>query len=173
VSSARANYRALVAKVDAFVERVSGRHAADLRCVAGCAQCCHVRLTITAIEADAISVWAAAQSPDRRVAIATAAQVAANPTRCAALDDEDRCRIYAARPLVCRSHGIPIRLHARGLPVITSCELNFTAAGPAAADADCILDQQLVSTTLAAIDRSDLSQPAPRVELAALLAALS
>jgi len=166
------HYAALVAKVDAFVDRVTARHAADLRCRAGCARCCHARLTVTTVEAAAIDGWAAAQPAATRAAIAEAARAEPGP-RCAALDDDDRCRIYAARPLVCRSHGIPIRLRARGLPVVTACTLNFTAHGPEAADADCILDQTLVSTTLGVIERAAGGDPAHRIDLARLLAALA
>lgn len=163
-------YAALVAKVDAFVARVEARHAADLRCGPGCATCCHARLTVTGVEAAAIRAWLAAQPAAARAAIATAAAAAA-PDRCAALDADDRCRIYGVRPLVCRSHGVPIRLRQGSRPVVTSCALNFTARGPAAADADCILDQELVSTTLGVIDRAAGGDPAERVDLAALLTA--
>lgn len=168
---ARAAYRALVDKVDAFVARVTSRHAADLRCAAGCATCCHTRLSITAIEADAIAAWARDLPAEERAAIAAAAR-AASADRCPALDAADRCRIYAARPLVCRSHGVPIRLRERGLPVVTACALNFTARGPAAADADCVLDQTLVSATLGVIDRAAGGDPERRVDLAEVLAAL-
>lgn len=169
---ARAAYRALADKVDAFVARVTDRHAAELRCAAGCATCCHVRLSITTIEADAIAAWGATRPPDERAAIADAARTAA-PDRCPALDPDDRCRIYAARPLVCRSHGVPIRLRERGLPVVTACALNFTARGPAAADPDCILDQELVSTTLGVIERAAGADPARRHDLAGVLGALA
>ena len=165
-------YVALVAKVDAFVARVTARHADDLRCAAGCASCCHARLTITTVEADAITAWAAQQSVAQRAAIAAAAARTDHGDRCSALDADDRCRIYDARPLVCRSHGIPIRLHERGLPIVTACTLNFTARGPAAADPDCVLDQTLVSTTLGVIDRAAGGGPDRRVDLAALLADL-
>ena len=165
----RAPYAALVAKVDAFVERVTARHAAELACRPGCASCCHTRLSVAAVEADAIAAWADGQPAAVRAAIAAGARRAA-PERCAALDDDDRCRIYPARPLVCRSHGVPIRLHERGLPVVTACHLNFTARGPAAADADCVLDQTLVSTTLGVIDRA--AGGGERVDLTELLAAL-
>lgn len=170
--AARGHYRALVAKVDAFVARVATRHAAELRCAAGCASCCHARLSVTAIEADAIATWAAGLPTAARAAIAAAAAGPVAGDRCAALDADDRCRIYPARPLVCRSHGVPIRLHDRGLPVVTACALNFTAHGPAAADPDCVLDQTLVSTTLGMIERAAGGEPGPRRDLAALLAAL-
>ncbi|MBK9034372.1 MAG: YkgJ family cysteine cluster protein [Myxococcales bacterium] len=164
-----ADYLALVAKVDAFVGRVEARHGADLACGAGCASCCLVRLTIAGVEADAIAAWLAARTAAERAEIAAAAMAAA-PGRCAALADDDRCRIYPVRPLVCRSHGVPIRLRRPGeAPVVTACALNFTAHGPAAAAADCVLDQELVSTTLGVIDRAAGGAPETRVDLTALL----
>jgi len=173
-----ARYHELTAKVDAFFARVAARHADELVCAAGCDGCCQVRLTITAIEADAIVAWAATRPADERRAIAEAAG-AADPTvaRCAALDGDGRCRVYDARPLVCRSHGLAIRLRdGRSLPVIESCELTFRTRGPAAADADCVLDQTLVSTTLGLIDRAHAEAhgrtPGARVDLADVLAAL-
>ena len=172
-------YRELTGRVDAFVGRVEARHPADLRCGPGCDGCCRTRLTITAVEADAITGWAAALPAAERASIAEAARAPVDPAavRCAALDDAGRCRVYPARPLVCRSHGVPIRLRdPRGLPVITACELNFTARGPAAADPDCVLDQELVSTTLGLIDRAIAGPgvPAPpRRDLADVLAGLA
>jgi hypothetical protein len=171
-------YRELTARVDAFVARVAARHPDDLRCRPGCDGCCRTRPTVAAVEADAIAAWAAAQPAAVRAAIAAAARrpVDVADLRCAALDDDGRCRIYPARPLVCRSHGVPVRLRdPRGLPVVTACELNFTARGPGAADADCVLDQELVSTTLGLIDRAAAggADPRPRRDLADVLAALA
>jgi hypothetical protein len=147
-------YRELTAKVDAFFARVEARHAADLRCAVGCTQCCHTRLTITGVEAAAIEAAIDAMPAEARAAVAAAAQrpVDRDDPRCAALDGDGRCLVYDARPLVCRSHGVPVRTRAGGLPVVTSCELNFTAHGPAAADPDCILDQTTLSTVLLALD---------------------
>ncbi len=175
-----ARYRELTARIDGFFDRVAARHGDQMRCGAGCDMCCRQRLTVTGVEAAAIEAWAAERSSQERATIAaaaratiagtataaavattaaaavatTAAAAAAGDDRCAALDDAGRCRIYEARPLVCRSHGVPVRMTpARGLPVIESCALNFVERGPAAADADCILDQTLVSTMLGLIDR--------------------
>jgi Fe-S-cluster containining protein len=155
-------YRELTDKVDAFFARVAARHAADLRCAPGCAMCCHDRLTVTTVEADAIRAHVAAMPADARAALRATAETSTDA--CAALDAGGRCQIYAARPLVCRSHGVPIRTRARSLPVITSCSLNFTARGPAAADPDCVLDQETLSTILLA-----LSPDGVRHDLAALL----
>lgn len=143
----------LEAKVDAFFARVATRHGDDMQCATGCSDCCHVRLTITEVEAAAI------RRLDARVVPNPA------PDRCAALDASGRCQIYAARPIVCRSHGVPIRIREGSLPVVQSCHRNFTHTTP---DADCILDQTTLSATLLAIDGG-----AERVDLASLLAELA
>lgn len=146
-----------------------------MRCASGCDRCCHQRLTITAVEAAAIQAWASTLPAERRVAIAAVAS-ATDLSRCAALDEAGRCGIYDARPIVCRSHGVPIRMRdERRLPVVTSCELNFGDRGPAAVDADCILDQELVSTMLGLVDRefAGTASPPERVDLAGVLASLA
>ena len=150
-------YRQLVAKVDGFFVRVRDRHGEQMRCGEGCSACCRTRLTITGIEAEAIGDWARDRSEAERRTLAAAgrAAIGGGADRCVALDQDDRCRIYPARPLVCRSHGVPVRLRGeRSLPVITSCELNFTDGGPGRADPDCVLDQELVSTTLGLLERT-------------------
>jgi hypothetical protein len=172
--SARARYRELCGKVDAFFARVKARHGDDMRCRAGCDGCCRGNLSVTALEAEEIREAVAALAADARQR--AAARVAGGEgERCAALEADGRCAIYAARPLVCRSHGLPVRMTSeRGLPVVSACQLNFTARGPAAADPDCILDQTTLSTTLAALARARAGEtggdPAARVALADLLA---
>jgi hypothetical protein len=162
-------YPELAAKVDAFFARVSARHTADMRCDSGCSHCCHVRLSITGVEAAAIRGAVEAWPAERRAALAANLH-AAPADRCVALDPGGRCLIYQVRPIVCRSHGAPIRLRdARSLPVVQSCPDNFTAAGPAAADADCIIDQETLSAMTLAVDR-DAGNDGTRFDLAAVLA---
>jgi uncharacterized protein len=157
-------------KVDAFFARVEARHGTDMQCQTGCSDCCHVRLTITQIEAEAIRADVAAWPVPRRAALAHTGP----EDHCAALDGAGRCRIYDVRPLVCRSHGVPIRLRRGALPVIEACHHNFRRTTP---EADCVLDQTTLSATLFAIDaaaRAPGADPGPaRVELAGLLAELA
>ena len=171
--SARERYRELCAKVDGFFDRVRARHGDEMQCVAGCHGCCQGGLTVTTVEAEEIRGALADLSVDARERAAARA-AAEDPTRCAALEQDGRCAIYRARPLVCRSHGLPIRMAGeRGLPVVSACQLNFTARGPAAADGDCILDQTTLSLTLGAIARAHVDEAggdvAERLSLAELL----
>ena len=154
----------LTAKIDAFFARVEARHGDDMQCATGCSDCCHVRLTVTAVEAAAIRAELAGWPADRRARLAANA-AAASADRCAALDPGGRCLIYAARPVVCRSHGAPIRLREGSLPVVRSCHHNFTRTAP---DPDCVLDQETLSALVLAVDRA-AGHDGARIDLADLL----
>ena len=162
-------YPELATKVDAFFARVQARHGEDMRCNTGCHHCCHVRLSITRVEADAIRAEVASWDVERKRALTTNAAAAA-ADRCAALTPEGRCLVYAVRPIVCRSHGAPIRMRNAGsLPVIQACSDNFTVHGPAAADPDCILDQTTLSAMVLAVDR-EAGHDGERYDLADIIA---
>ena len=154
-------YHELAAKVDGFFARVSGRHGEDMQCGSGCSDCCHVRLTVTAIEACALRDEIASWDEGRRAALH--ANAAASSGHCAALDGRGRCLVYAARPFVCRSHGAPVRMSSRSLPVIESCFRNFVTVTP---DPDCVIDQTTLSTLVLAVNGGDDT----RIDLAELLA---
>lgn len=156
----------LSAKIDGFFARVEGRHGADMQCQSGCSDCCHTRLTITGVEAAALRAEVARWPADRRAALVANAR--ASTDRCAALDPAGRCLVYAARPVVCRSHGVPIRMRRGSLPVVQSCPRNFTHVTP---DADCILDQGTLSALVLAVDRAE-GGDGSRVDLATLLATM-
>lgn len=176
----------LHAKVDGFFARVEARHGGDMQCRTGCADCCHVRLTVTGTEAAGIRAEVSGWPEARRRALAEAGPSGpsgpSDPSgppgspgppgpgdRCAALDGGGRCRIYDARPIVCRSHGAPIRMRRGSLPVVEACFRNFTRTVPAA---DCIVDQETLSAITLAVDRAD-GGDGQRVDLATLLAELA
>lgn len=176
--TALARYRELAARVDAFFAKVHGRHAAEMACSEGCADCCVGGLSITSVEAAAIREGLAARAAPERARIAERARTN-KAARCAALDADDRCGVYDDRPLVCRSHGVPIRTPRPNrveLPVVSACEKNF--GGGLTLDAvapDGVLDQVTLSTVLLAVDSAfaaERGQPrGGRVDLAGLLRA--
>lgn len=112
-------WRQVATKVDAFFARVVDEHGAALACRAGCAACCQQELSFTLIEALAVVATLEALPAAQRASIAE--QAAASGPPCAMLDHEGRCRIYAGRPLTCRSHGLPIRQD----DAVAACQLNF------------------------------------------------
>jgi hypothetical protein len=148
-------YAELVAKVDVFFERVVSRHGPEMQCGSGCHDCCMVQLSVTQVEADAVRAELVTLSEEARARLRERAR-APREDRCVALDDDGRCAFYEARPLVCRSHGAPIRMRdaahgPRALPVIDACPRNFPS-GLAAIEDACVLDQTTLSTLLYAVD---------------------
>lgn len=130
-----AGYPEVAAKIDAFFARVEARHGADMRCQSGCSDCCQPGLSVTRVEAEAIR------------ALDLTGFTIDTADRCAALDAQGRCKIYAARPFVCRSHGAPIRI----AQVIRNCHHN-AAVVP---DPDCVLDQTTLSALSLAVNGGD------------------
>jgi hypothetical protein len=92
--------RAVHAEVDARASELSARHAARLRCARGCASCCVDDIRVFEVEAERI----------RRAHAALLAEGEPHPRgACAFLDRAGACGIYADRPYVCRSQGLPLR----------------------------------------------------------------
>lgn len=172
--SARARYAELVRNVDAFVARVEEKHRDAMQCRPGCHDCCHARFSVTAIEAEVLAEALEALPVETRARLA--AQAAhGDPDVCPALVDDGRCAVYEARPLVCRSHGVPIRLPSgpKSLPVVSACFKNFTGEDLASVERGSVLDQTTLSTILHAVDAAHAAEvgrpPGHRVDIAALL----
>ena len=70
------------------------------RCRKGCCGCCLDGLTVTQVEASVIR----GKYPE------VLEEAAGAQGRCAFLDEEGGCRVYEARPVKCRTHGIPMAL---------------------------------------------------------------
>jgi Fe-S-cluster containining protein len=91
---------ALYREVDERAARLSELHAERLQCHRGCSACCVDEITVFDIEAANIRrhhdslLTAGAPHP---------------PGACAFLDEVGACRIYAQRPYVCRTQGLPLR----------------------------------------------------------------
>jgi hypothetical protein len=159
-------YRALVAKVDDFAARVTAARQADLACRAGCDGCCQVDLTVSAVEAAAVRGYLEALPSEERAAVAARGRARLGGERgapgCVMLDDRGWCGIYPARPLVCRTQGLPLRYPAELVPVesvraragqegaVTWCELNFTARPPVATE---VLDAERMDELLSVVNR--------------------
>lgn len=89
-------------QIDALTDQIETNfqaHGAQAKCRPGCCACCIDGLTITQAEASLI----VEQYPDVLNATPHA------PGMCAFLDEKGLCRIYRARPVKCRTFGVPHR----------------------------------------------------------------
>ncbi len=167
------HYRELCDKVERFFARVSETHGDQMDCGSGCYDCCKTDLSVTLVEAAAIARHLAGAEPVLLDALRDGSAIAGH---CAALGVDGRCRIYPARPLVCRSHGVPIRRRELGgtLPVVDVCFRNFQGQALDAVSESSQLDQATLSTVLAAVDAAFADQVGcergSRIRLAELVA---
>jgi Fe-S-cluster containining protein len=108
-------------EVDARAAELARRHRERLVCRRGCSGCCVDGITVFEVEADRI----------RRGAADLLANGSPHPAgRCAFLGAEGECRVYAFRPYVCRTQGLPLRWidEEREAELRDICELNEAGA---------------------------------------------
>jgi len=115
---------ALHEEVDATCAPLRALHEERLQCRLGCTACCIDDLTVFEVEAERIR-GAHAELLEHGTPHP--------PGACAFLGDGGECRIYASRPYVCRTQGLPLRWWVEdGAGEIVErrsiCELN--EAGP-------------------------------------------
>lgn len=134
--------RALRARVDAH-EAAAVARGAGLRCGAGCEACCHVELEVSPLEG-ALVLDALRSLPEEALRDVHG-RLERDDGRCVMLDDAGRCAVYADRPLVCRSQGLPLAYSPDVVPVeavraragdkvLVWCPLNFQARPPSGPD---------------------------------------
>jgi Fe-S-cluster containining protein len=108
--------------VDARVEELTTLHHNHLTCHKGCDKCCY-SFRIFPVEWFAIANELGLEAtPDATLPIA-------DDERCAFLKN-GACSIYASRPIICRTHGLPLlNMDEEGENYeLSFCELNFTEA---------------------------------------------
>lgn len=105
---------AVHAMVDGLVAPLSKRLGARLVCRLGCSSCCVDDLTVFEVEA----------APIRLAYPEVLAGEPAAVGGCAMLGPSGECRVYAARPYVCRTQGLPLRWAEAGVEHRDICRLN-------------------------------------------------
>ncbi len=148
-----ANYRALLAKVDAKNAEISGRVGARMLCGRGCHGCCAPGLGVSAVERAHLAAHVAA-TPGLQADLE--ALEAADPhagSRCSFLRANGDCAVYEARPIICRSHGLPLEVREpKKAPRRDVCPLNFAGEDLKSLADEDVLNLQLLDTLLALID---------------------
>jgi len=173
-------YRQLLGRIDAHSAQAQGAFAKDLSCAVGCSSCCHRRFSVFAIEAESIRHWLRASrsvSEEGHPAVSAPETSPSLPVihdaePCGFLDQQGSCRIYPVRPVLCRTHGLPVAVKDHlGELVGDCCPLNFEQ-GLSHLNSEQFLDLDSLNTMLAALNQlylGSLSESGPvRIELAQL-----
>ena len=141
-------YRQLIDQVDAWARKASERYGHHVVCRKGCDICCQRRFSVFSVEAH----WIARAY--RKLPARTQHLVREPKAHCSFLVDH-ACSIYADRPIICRTYGLPSATSADdGRSGVSWCELNFTELLPDFEFApDGVLDVDTLNVKLAAVNR--------------------
>jgi len=127
-SELRAALVQLRSRVDDHFETATRRTPEAYACAEGCETCCHQRFSVFEVEAVPVREALAELAETDPVLRQRVREQATDPDhsdRCALLVD-GRCAVYAARPMICRSHGLPVAIRgADGETELDCCPLNF------------------------------------------------
>ena len=149
------NYRDLILRVDEICRRIEEELRSEIACTSGCDGCCR-HLSLFPVEAAALAVafQELPLSDRRRIRERTRTTLLKDP--CPLLE-QHRCLLYAARPLICRTHGLPLLINHAGSRRVDCCPLNFR--GVSSLPGSAIIDLDRLNETLVAVNLCFISAP--------------
>ncbi|BCR05601.1 hypothetical protein DESUT3_26700 [Desulfuromonas versatilis] len=144
-----ANYRQLVARVDELCARIVGEFSAQIACRRGCDACCR-HLALFQVEAAALAL-ALEELGGARADHIRARAAAASPEGPCPLLEDGACLLYAARPLICRTHGLPLLSTGEQGQKVDFCPENFRDMSSLPARA--VVNLEVLNTALVSVNR--------------------
>jgi Fe-S-cluster containining protein len=118
------NYFQMVARVDALCCGILGALNSQITCSEGCSSCC-TAITLFPVEAAALHAALEIMPEAQREEILNFVSTHADGERCPLLKDH-RCLLYAVRPIICRTHGLPIIYSDGSQRKVDCCPLNLS-----------------------------------------------
>ena len=164
------NYQQLTARVDALCNTIAVVLGEQITCSSGCSSCC-TSISIFPVEAAAIRD-ALNKLPDQKAEeIRRYVLDHADGERCPLLF-QHHCLLYEARPIICRTHGLPIIYTSEGQRNSDCCPRNLTDS--ASLPGTSVVDLDRLNTLLVAVNsiylsQTDNSETELRVTIAAAL----
>jgi Fe-S-cluster containining protein len=148
------NYRQLLDRVDALCRGIEASLRGHITCSEGCSACC-TAVTLFPVEAAALGEALEALPADRAAAIRSHVAQHADGERCPLLE-RDRCLLYAARPIICRTHGLPIMYTEDNQQHVDCCPRNLEQCD--ALPGTAVIDLDRLNALLVAVNALFLSQ---------------
>jgi Fe-S-cluster containining protein len=116
-NSKLADYLMLRIETDLLCKRLTGTYNVHLKCAPGCHKCC-MDFSIFPVEFFSILK----ENGNKKINIRSAAAEG----ECLFLID-GLCSIFELRPIICRTHGLPMLVMGEDDWELSYCELNFTS----------------------------------------------
>ncbi len=143
-----ANYLALRDRIDELCRSIQREFAPHIACSAGCDRCCR-HLSLFPVEAFTLAAAARRLPPDRVEALLRQAAGAPPDAPCPLLKD-GLCLQYDDRPIICRTHGLPLVFTEDGTQRVDCCPDNFQGVESLPGSAVIGLDR--LNATLTAVN---------------------
>ncbi|MBI5485304.1 MAG: YkgJ family cysteine cluster protein [Deltaproteobacteria bacterium] len=161
------NYLQLTTKIDALCRGIESALGEQITCHEGCSSCC-TAITLFPIEAAALRYALDGLPPQEAESIRRHVAEKATGERCPLLSHH-RCLLYNARPVICRTHGLPITYVENNLHKSDCCPLNMaetdSISGLSVIDLDK-LNALLVSVNALYLSQTDATDCPERVTIA-------
>lgn len=154
------HYQRLLSRVDQILDSIRRRYPGQIVCHEGCNCGCR-NLTVFPIEA--LSLVRAVQKLSKETGAKIRQRAAtASFWDCPLLEDR-ACKLYAFRPVICRTHGFPLLTHYKGQASIGYCRHNFQDM-PSIPD-DAVIDLDAINSTLRTLNATVAGKLAPVLNL--------
>jgi uncharacterized protein len=138
-------YKIFCRYCDGFWEKIQDKFPEEIACSPGCSTCCELQ-SVNYLEGYVIADYCRhSRKPDRATALSASGHA------CPFLSD-NRCRIYPARPIICRTHGLLLKSREFRERVVSSCSFNFTTVDYASIDDEYALGTDTVTMNLAKLN---------------------
>jgi hypothetical protein len=148
------NYRNLVEKVNSLCQKIEAEYYEQLACRKGCDGCC-LHFSLFWVEAVSLAV-ALHELPKSQIEHIREKARAASPDGPCPLLENGACLLYAARPIICRTHGLPILTTEDDKPTVDFCPKNFRGIGTLPGHA--VIDLDRLNTLLTAINANFVAE---------------
>jgi len=133
-------YLALRKRVERMAESIEARYGEHISCRPTCSECCQAGLTLVLVEA--VVIGETMGIPEERILLQAGQPPLHEEGTCSMLTEDGLCRIYKQHPIICRTHGLPLRY---GEDEIMVCYKNFLVEEP---HETAIIDMQDINTQL-------------------------
>ena len=170
MSSLLENYTLLTTRIDALCDAIAASLGEQITCSAGCSSCC-TAITVFPVEAAAMRHALAARTEQNAEEIRRHITQHAEDERCPLLYHH-HCLLYEARPIICRTHGLPIIYTADDQRKSDCCPHNLTdfesLPGTSVVDLDK-LNHLLVAVNSLYLSQSNCSESPERLTIAEVI----